>query len=343
MAAPLLVYSLTLATFGAAHVLSELRYVDRRFGHRLGIPRVVFMGLMLAGAVAARSCGVFGFMDAVDAVVIELSFVVALALSAAVGEWPRRILATGIAATIGIATLAAPFDTAISLSILHNLTPLAFLYDIVPPRSRRGWMALALAAFIGLPLLVATGLPRELLAAAGAAVPALDPLGAGPLALHLRIYVPTPLIAGASAVDLFSASVVAQCAHYAAVIVVLPMLLAAREPGARGLIAWPRGGAFAAIVAAISAFVLLRFAGGFVPTRALYGIAASVHAWVEVPLVVIALTGTRQPSASPAAKEVALASIETASARGGESAAPHATIAASTTTTAPSVTAIVGQ
>ena len=83
VAAPLLVYSLTLATFGAAHVLSELRYVDRRFGRGLGIPRVVFMGLMLAGAVAARSGGVFGFIDAIDAVVIELSFVVALALSAA--------------------------------------------------------------------------------------------------------------------------------------------------------------------------------------------------------------------------------------------------------------------
>src|SRR6185436_6236478 len=100
--------------------------------------RVLFMGLMLAGAVAARSGGVLGFIDPTDAVVVELSFVVALALSAAAGKWPRRILGVGIAGALGVATLAAPFDTAISLSILHNLTPLAFLYEIVPPRSRRG-------------------------------------------------------------------------------------------------------------------------------------------------------------------------------------------------------------
>jgi hypothetical protein len=36
VAAPLLAYSVTLASFGAAHVLSELRYVDLRFGRVLG-------------------------------------------------------------------------------------------------------------------------------------------------------------------------------------------------------------------------------------------------------------------------------------------------------------------
>jgi hypothetical protein len=53
VAAPLLVYSLTLAMFGAAHVLSELRYVDRRFGRGLGLPYAAVMGALLAGAVAA--------------------------------------------------------------------------------------------------------------------------------------------------------------------------------------------------------------------------------------------------------------------------------------------------
>ena len=56
-------YSLTLATFGAAHVLAELRYVDRRFGRRLGIPYVATLAPLLAGAVAARAAGVFGLLD----------------------------------------------------------------------------------------------------------------------------------------------------------------------------------------------------------------------------------------------------------------------------------------
>src|SRR5215475_8907360 len=83
VAAPLLVYSLSLATFGLAHVLSELRYVDRRFGRSLGMSQVVAMGALLAGIVAARASGVFGLLDSTTAITAELGLVVALALSAA--------------------------------------------------------------------------------------------------------------------------------------------------------------------------------------------------------------------------------------------------------------------
>ena len=74
-------------------------------------------------------------------------------------------------------------------------------------------MTLALTAFVGLPILVATGLPRIALAAVGLVVPSIDPLGAGPLGNHLYVYVPSQLQGAGSAIDLFSASVVAQCAH----------------------------------------------------------------------------------------------------------------------------------
>jgi hypothetical protein len=222
--------------------------------------------------------------------------------------------------------LSAPFDTAVALSILHNLTPLAFLWEITRDGSRRGMtragvMPVAGLAFIGLPLLVATGLPRLLLESWGLAMSEADPLGAGPLASQLYVYVPAPLLNGAAAVDLFSASVVAQCAHYAAVIVVLPVMLAARDPEARGIIGWPKAPGFAVLLAGVSAVVLYRFAMGFAPARALYGIAASVHAWIEVPLVVMALTrAAGQPSkTSPATAEAALAIVDTTSARSGGS------------------------
>src|ERR1700754_4763588 len=98
VAAPLLVYSVSLATFGLAHVLSELRYVDRRFGRTLGMSHVAVMSVLLAGAVAARAGGVFGILGPAVAVTLELSCVAALALSAAQGGLIQRALALGLAA-----------------------------------------------------------------------------------------------------------------------------------------------------------------------------------------------------------------------------------------------------
>ena len=334
VAAPLLVYSMTLATFGAAHVLSELRYVDRRFGRHLGIRRLAIMGFMLAGAVAARCSGVFGLLPPEKAVPLELAFVVLLALSAADGSGLRSTLAVTLAIALGAATLAAPFDTAVTLSVLHNLTPLAFLWEISKGRSRSAVMTLALFFLIGLPLLVATGLPGGALLASGLPLPSLDPLHAGPLGEHLYVYVPVPLLYGESATNLFSASVVAQCAHYTAVIVVLPAMLAARDPSARGIVPWPGGWIFAGLIALVSVITLIGFAHGFVPARALYGITASIHAWIEIPLIVIALTGgVHAEKRSPPITEAPLAQNDTIRARAGDNPIAQATNAASTTIT----------
>src|ERR1700722_3343232 len=342
--APLLVYSAALEMFGAAHVLSELRYVDRRFGRRLGIPYAAAIGPLLAGVVAARAGGVSVFLDPQTAMMLELSFVVALALSAAKGGILQQALAVGVALALGVATLVSPFDTAISLSILHNLMPLAFLWEISRPGSRLRVMAVALVAFIGLPLLVATGVPRLALAAVGFVAPSIDPFGAGTLANHLYVYVPPPLQDSGAAIDLFAASVVAQCAHYAAVILVLPAMLAAHDPEAAGLVAWPRGRIFWAALIFLSSIVVWRFSIGFVSARALYGIAASLHAWVEIPLIIIAITRNSQGNnTNPVSAEARLAMPETISALVGDSPATQPMIAASTTITAASVQPTVGQ
>jgi hypothetical protein len=55
---PLAAYSVALAAFGLPHVLSELRYVDRRFGRRLERGLVVTVLAMLTGIVAIRAATV---------------------------------------------------------------------------------------------------------------------------------------------------------------------------------------------------------------------------------------------------------------------------------------------
>lgn len=316
VAAPLAAYTLSLAAFGLPHVLSELRYVDRRFARHIG-PAMLWRMLALLGVlVAVRTASVFHAVPAMTGVVLELSAVVLLALNVAAGSIAQRVVACGVAVAIGTATWLSPYETTIGFSIFHNLTPLGFLWQILPAGRRAGMMSAAALGFLALPLAVASGVPRELFATIGW-ISSVDPIGAGPLWSHLYVYVPRALLHGRHAVDLFSASVVAQGAHYASVIVVLPLLLARTEPGAKGIVPWPRARWFFLALAVLGAVAFARFASGFVEERALYGILASVHAWVEIPLLILAFTAfsQRNSMSSPTANDAAFATSETSIAR----------------------------
>jgi hypothetical protein len=247
---------------------------------------------------------------------IELSLVVLLALTLVDGSLGQRIAAILIALLIGGATAVSPFDTLVVLALLHNLTPLGFLWQITPRVSRLRVMSLAAFGFVGLPLLVATGWPRLALAGLLGSGTQFDPLGAGPLQHHLSVYVPMALAANSHAIDLFAAAVVAQGAHYFAVIVVLPALLQRVQPAARGLIAWPSGVWFALLCAGAAAVGLMGFSHDFAASRALYGIFASLHAWLEIPVLIFALMGASQAvSQSPTRQEAPFAHRETSIAR----------------------------
>jgi hypothetical protein len=311
MVEPLACYSLALALFGLPHILGELRYVDRRFGRRLE-PRVLVPILVaLAGVVTIRAGTVLHLWPSEFGVAAELAGVVVLALAAARETASSRIVGLLVAAGLGAATLVSPIGTSVCLSILHNLTPLGFLWQLAPRGRRAAMMAGALLPLLALPLLVATGLPREALAALGWIGTEADPLGAGGLLNNLFVYVPPALDGSAHAIDLFSASVVAQGGHYLAVIVILPALLQRLDPEATGLVPWPGTRMFAALLCLAGAIGVAAFFANFGEARALYGLAASLHAWIEVPILILALTGAGQPvNASPTSSEAELAASD---------------------------------
>ncbi len=142
---------------------------------------------------------------------------------------------------------------------------------------------------------------------AGVADPVLAPFGGarldaallrtGPLNAHIGVFVPRSLFGWSRAEHLFAAATYLQCCHYAVVIGVLPRLSRAGAPGApRPLVRWPSRRVFLAILVAAAGLSLWGFASAFGDARAVYGIAAALHAWVEVPVLLLALGGPGDPA-----------------------------------------------
>ena len=286
VALPLATYTTSLALFGLAHVLSELTYIDRRFGAHLS-SMALAIGTPILIAVVARAAAIGGLLPpAIDAVV-ELGAAAMLAAAAAWRMRRYRALGVLVGLVLGAGAAVAPFQMLLGLAILHNLTPLGFFAEALGGERRRRALILLAIPLVVLPLLIATGLPYEALARAGVGWPEARFLASGPLAFNLGVYVPASFISSEWALHAFSAAVFAQIMHYAAVILLLPRL-ADENPGRR---LWPwrrRGvalGSAAAVVLAVFFFVDYGLA------RQLYGLAALVHSWVEIPVLLVALGG----------------------------------------------------
>lgn len=339
--APLAAYTLALGAFGLPHVFSELRYVDQRFGRGLTGRLFLGAGLPLLAIVATRAAVVAHFLAPETGALLELSCAILPALACANGTLLRRTVALFFGGGVAAASWAAPFSTLVVFSVLHNFTPLGFLWQISSGRERRRLAAFASFVFFALPFAVAMGLPRMVF---GDALTDVDPLNAGPLSSHFGVYVPHEMLNSAQARDLFAASVTAQGAHYFCVLVLLPALLRRLDPGAGGLFVWPKGRVFIWLCVGAGAAALLGFVRDFVEARAIYGIIASFHAWIEIPILITALTvHAPASSASPRNSELAFAASETSIARSMRSNAIQEMSAPSARTTTASRASSDGQ
>jgi hypothetical protein len=294
-ALPLFVYVASLATFGLAHVLAELRYVDQRFTARLGRGTVVTILALLGTIVALRLVAFVPGGAAMPLRELELAAVAALPAAAAAlgvrrGEPLAAALGEGVTLAIAYGLLIAPGTTLVVLALVHNLTPVGFLAERLRGAARRRALALCVFAFGLVPALMLSGVGAAALARAGLANPDLAPLAVGPIDLHLGAFVPQRWLDEPFALRLFASAAYLQCAHYAVVLGVLPRLGAADGDGAPSgaLAPWPAGRRFAVLLGVASAFALAGFVEGFADARRVYGVASAVHAWSEVPVLLLA-------------------------------------------------------
>jgi hypothetical protein len=296
---PLATYTVSLAAFGAAHVLVELRYVDARFGRRLGAPLRRTLALLLGAIVLGRIGRCTGAIASAHADAVELALGLALALTVV----PRLVragrlragAALAIATGLALGVAISPMHALLVFAIVHNATPLGFLAEVTHGRARARTLATGALVFVAIPMVVATGLPWAALRELGLAAPELALLPAGPLEQHMRAYLPREALPSVWALHAFSAFTFMQCAHYFVVIAVLPRRLA---PADRGVVPWPRRRAFATVVVLAGAIASVAFVGDFVGARAWYGVAAAVHAWVELPILLLCLAPAVDRAAS---------------------------------------------
>jgi hypothetical protein len=285
---PLFTYTTTLAIFGLAHVAVEMRYVESRFAERLLGPLLTGVAALLVLVVGVRIIHLTGWVNSSSLILVELSSV-GLISASVLFRWGRQSGLAGtvsavVAGAVAVGTFVSPVSTMLLLACLHNWTPVGFIAEATRGRERLRWMTLSVVVLVGLPLLIASGLVHVV----------LDPwtavdftlLSTEPLQQHLGAFLPAALHPYDWAPRLFSAVVFAQCMHYLAVLGILPRY--ADHSTRRWLTAIPRP-VYGAGIALGTLGLLVLYTHDFDNGRRLYGIAASIHAWIELPVLMLAL------------------------------------------------------
>lgn len=288
---PLATYAFTLALFGLVHVAVELRYVDRRFGPRVPWRLGTTLLLILGAIVLVRLLGLAAVLPRRSQAALELGLVGVLVLVVLptlrrAGPW-RALIGVVLLGLLVFGAWRAPLATLVFFAVAHNLTPVGFLADALEGRARTGALVLAALLFGVVPLVIASGWPARLVAGAG--LPGFSLPDAGRLDQNLRAFVPSFWRDGARTIDLFSAAVYLQCLHYAVVIHVLPRLAPVPVGGTVERLPWPAPRAFAVGLVAVAILSFAAFLFAFSDARAVYGLFALVHAWIEIPILLLAL------------------------------------------------------
>jgi hypothetical protein len=289
--APIATFLILIVGFGFLHVLTELRYVDARFSGRLD-RRWLWLMLALVFAIAgARTLLIFNVIPYEWGIGVEAAIGVALAgLGMVLLPRYRIAVALGILAFAAIA-IVSPLHALLTIAILHNLTPLGFFAERLEPETRGRTLAILSVPFVVVPLLIATGAPLDLAHSLTGLSPDWTPFAFGPAERHMGAFLPPEIIGERAAYAAFAGAVFAQVMHYLAVIVILPRI---QPQAAATLVPWPKGWAFWAFCALACGALIAFYVSDYGQAKALYGLFAAIHSWIEVPILIAALALTQE-------------------------------------------------
>lgn len=278
IAFPFATYATTLATFGIAHVAIELRYIDSRFHQQLDRTLESRLAILLIAIAWWRCCAIFGWLAAEIAHILELSCGLGLVLLTTqyLGGYNRQLILPGIilSSLLGMGIVRDPIATSVILAIVHNLTPIGFILDRQDSKYSRSLLITSGLVFGAIPLLIFFW---QLLHSIGQIDLVTN-------SVYLNAFVTPSWQKLAIVYPLFSAVVFLQCMHYLAVIGLFSQWTSDLAPT---LLPWVTSKSFYIILGGISICLLVAFQYNFGLTRSLYGIVASIHAWLEIPLLLL--------------------------------------------------------
>jgi hypothetical protein len=280
---PFITYFTTLTTFGIAHVAIELRYIDSRFHPRLGRKMEAQLVKLLIVIALLRCCVIWGWMEIGIAQILELGCGVGLVLVAThhLQHHNQRLATIGmvVGCLLSLGIVIDPIATSITFAIIHNLTPAGFILERQQSSDVRRtlWMCVSIFGLIPLVIVVYQLFPIVHL-------PYIDSNTS-----YLSAFIAPAWQQSTIAYPLFSAVTFLQCMHYAVVIGLFakwtPDHGVAGSPESFTLLPWVPSKYFYWGLGAISVCFLIAFQHSFGLTRSLYGIVASIHAWLEIPLL----------------------------------------------------------
>lgn len=281
VAFPLATYTLTLATFGLAHVLTELRYVDYRFNQRLTIDLRKKIVILLLVIVNLRILQIFGVVSSSISIPLELTCVIALVAvvmpTVKAKDWKLKILAIALCLILFTGVIWIPTLIMLAFAVLHNITPVGFLAEKLQGLIRKQALITCFIVFALIPIIITSGYPYNLLSSLNLVAPSASILPAGNLQLHLGAFIPQQLHESPMAQNCFSAAVFLQCMHYAVVLFIFPHWVENHQKF------------FNQLVIFSSTLIFIYFSQSFTDARKLYSIVAAIHAWVEFPILLLAI------------------------------------------------------
>lgn len=286
--APGPLYVCALAAFGLPHVIWELGFLRSRYFARWPVGWWAVLILVLVVHAALRALAWMGRVSPEAQQVLDLLALAALMLAVAAAPkgagWPVRLVALLASASVWAALEWGRIgDVLLVLALLHNFTPMVFAWDMARDDQRYRPQAQVAGLVFMLPLGVVA------LGAVGGWPAPLSELGLG----WLDGQVPglSGAAGGALRAALLSAAVLAQCLHYYYVLKVLPRAEEQRT-GHAPVPYWLRA-CTVLLTAGLAIYFVQRFGGA----RQLYGVAAGFHAWLEWPLLLLALCSRPLPAA----------------------------------------------
>jgi hypothetical protein len=276
IAMPLTTYATTLATFGIAHVAIELRYIDSRFHARLAPNTELILVILLISIALLRWCGVLGTIAPNLAHLLELSCGLGLVLLAThqvwINNWRRGAIGIAIATLLGYGIVRDPIATSVIVAIVHNLTPIGFILERQQFKPKPTiWICGLLFGL--LPFLI-------LIYQFGS----IDRLSIEINPTYLSAFIAPSWQQLPIAYPLFSAVAFLQCLHYA---IVIGLFSQWTPPRTDSLIPWLAPKYFYLLLGLVSICLLGYFQHSFALARAVYGVVASIHAWLEIPLLIM--------------------------------------------------------